>query len=165
MVHCLGGKMYKEDFDIIKAKSKTWTEGDWAIFFMWLKHFFSHHCQNCISTESFGSWCQSPSGSLRGKSEVSHRPVSLFFSSHSSKSSTNESGKDVKKKRNTFCVTSEPHLLVVITRAYVSGFLHPYNIIWFCTSIHVSHPRPSDALRQRQTWMAEGSSVHIYNLI
>lgn len=23
--------MYKEDFDIIKAKSKTWTEGDWAI--------------------------------------------------------------------------------------------------------------------------------------
>lgn len=26
------------------------------------------------------------------------------------------------KKKNTFCVISEPHLLVVITKAYVSGF-------------------------------------------
>lgn len=144
MVRCLGGKMYKEDFDIIKAKRKTWTEVDWAVFYV-TKAFFSHHLQDCISTESFGSWCQSLSGSLWGKSEVSHWPVLLFFL-HSLNSSTNESGKDVKK-RNTFCVTSEPHLLVVITRAYVSGFLHPYNIIWFCTSIHVSHPRPSDALR------------------
>lgn len=68
-----------------------------------------------------------------------------------------------KTKRNTFYVTSEPHLLVVIVKAYVSGFY----IHITSSGLHI-HTRESSKAKWRFTKdniNGRGSSVHIYNII
>lgn len=112
----------------------------------------SHYSQDVNITEHGGLLCQFPSvPPVMGKAEG---PISHIFNSIPPQSHLQLGGccleDNTKQKRNTFCVISEPHLLVVITKAYVPGFyIHITSIIiWFCTSIHVSHPRPSDALQK-----------------
>ncbi len=70
--------------------------------------------------------------------------------------------KQHKTERNTFCVISEPHLLVVITKAYVSGFY-----IHITSSGLYIHTRESSQAKWRFTKdniNGRGSSVHIYNI-
>lgn len=80
------------------------------------------------------------------------------------------SGNSIKprKKKNTFCVISEPHLLAVITKAYVSGFhIHITSSgLYIHTHTH-THTRESSKAKRRLTGdnvIGRGRSVHIYNV-
>ncbi len=97
------------------------------------------------------------------KTEGPISPCHIFFLS--SKSFTIGqllSGNNIKPKRNTFFVIFEPHLLVVITRAYVSGFY-----IHITSSGLYIHSRESSQAKRHFTkdnMNGRGSSVHIYNI-
>lgn len=157
--------MYKEDFDITEAKSRTELreeslllprEGRWVVF-AWAKHY----SQDVNVTESGGV---SSRLCLDGKSRGSDQPVSHFHSIPL-KVIYNWAvvvWKQHKTKRNTFCVITEPHLLVVITKAYVSGFY-----IHITSSGLYIHTRESSQAKWRFTKdniNGRGSSVHIYNI-
>ena len=78
-------------------------------------------------TEGVGLLCQFMSAPLWGKQRVRSAPVTFFSPLESSQSHFKVWGgccleTTWNQRGNTFCVISEPHLLVVITKAYVSGF-------------------------------------------
>lgn len=131
--------MYKEDFDITEVKSRAGLREEslcsqrkvaGLLFFAW---WVNHYSQDVNVTEHGGLLCQFPSVPLWEKQRV--QSVTFFFYSLHLKVIYNwpvvvwkQRKTKKRQQRNTFCVISEPHLLVVITKAYVPGFLHPYNI-------------------------------------
>lgn len=132
---------------------------------MWV----NHRSQDINVTEQCELLCQFSSVPLWEKQRV--RSVTFFYSIHlkvvySWAAVVWKQHKTKKKKRgNTFCVTSEPHLLAVITKAYVPGFyIHITSIIiWFVHPYMWVIPGPRRRFT-KDNMNGRGSSVHIYNI-
>lgn len=114
-------------------------------------------------TGSGGSLSHLLSAPLGEKQGVCQACDQFFYSSKSFTNGWLLPGNNIKTKRNTFCVTCEPHLLVIITKAYVSGFY--IHITSSGLHIHTWVIQGQVTFYKRQRKWQEACSVHIYNII